>query len=220
MIAESKGESFYRGELAEKMDKYARETGGALRKEDLAPHKADWVDPISLTYRGTTLHEIPPSGQGIGALMALGILENFDVADHDPDSPAMAHLRIEAMKLAFADIWRYVSDPRFMEATPKQMLDKGYLEEPRQADRSEEGARTSDPASPRPAVRSTSAPPMATGMMISMIQSNYQGFGSGVVIPGTGISIQNRGRGFVATRATRTRSPPANAPTTRSSRDS
>ena len=126
-IAESKGEAFYRGELAETMDKYARETGGALRKEDLAAHKPDWVDPIGLAYRGTTLHEIPPSGQGIAACMALGILENFELAGLDGDGPEVAHLRIEAMKLAFADIYRYVADPRFMEVTPAQMLDKAYL---------------------------------------------------------------------------------------------
>ena len=94
---------------------------------DLAEHKADWVDPIGLTYRGVTLHEIPPSGQGIAACMALGILENFDIAGHDADGPEVAHLKIEAMKLAFADIWRYVADPRFMDITPAQMLDKHYL---------------------------------------------------------------------------------------------
>ena len=109
------------------MDSHARATGGALRRNDLAEHQADWVDPIGLTYRGTTLHEIPPSGQGIAACMALGILENFDLAGHDGDGPEVAHLRIEAMKLAFADIWRYVADPRFMEVTPAQMLDKHYL---------------------------------------------------------------------------------------------
>ena len=98
-----------------------------LRRNDLAEHKADWVDPIGLTYRGMTLHEIPPSGQGIAACMALGILENFDVAGHDADGPEVAHLKIEAMKLAFADIWRYVADPRFMDVTPAQMLDKHYL---------------------------------------------------------------------------------------------
>ena len=87
MIAESKGEAFYRGELAEAMDSHAKATGGALRRNDLASTRADWVDPIGLTYRGTTLHEIPPNGQGIAALMALGILENFDVAGHDRDEP-------------------------------------------------------------------------------------------------------------------------------------
>ena len=126
-IAELGGEAFYRGELAEAMDSHARATGGGLRLNDLAEHKADWVDPIGLTYRGVTLHEIPPSGQGIAACMALGILENFDVAGHDGDGSEVAHLKIEAMKLAFADIWRYVADPRFMDITPAQMLDKHYL---------------------------------------------------------------------------------------------
>ncbi|HEY4166537.1 MAG TPA: gamma-glutamyltransferase family protein, partial [Reyranella sp.] len=199
MIAESKGESFYRGELAEKMDKYARETGGALRKEDLAAHKADWVDPISLTYRGTTLHEIPPSGQGIGALMALGILENFDVAGHDPDSAAMAHLRIEAMKLAFADIWRYVSDPRFMEVTPKQMLDKGYLKS-RAKLIDPKKAQNFGPGTPKDGGTIYLGAADASGMMISLIQSNYTGFGAGIVPPGTGIALQNRASGFVTTK--------------------
>ena len=199
MIAESKGESFYRGELAEKMDKYARETGGALRKEDLAAHKCDWVDPIGLTYRGTTLHEIPPSGQGIGALMALGILENFDVADHDPDSATMAHLRIEAMKLAFADIWRYVSDPRFMEVTPKQMLDKAYLKS-RAKLIDPKKAQNYGPGTPKDGGTIYLGAADASGMMISLIQSNYTGFGSGIVPPGTGIALQNRASGFVTTK--------------------
>ena len=180
MIAESKGEAFYRGELAETMDKYARETGGALRKEDLAAHKADWVDPIGLTYRGTTLHEIPPSGQGIAALMALGILENFDVAGHDRDSAAMAHLRIEAMKLAFADIWRYVADPRFMEVTPKQMLDKGYLKS-RAKLIDPKKAQNFGPGTPKDGGTIYLGAADASGMMVSLIQSNYTGFGSGIV---------------------------------------
>ena len=198
-IAESKGEAFYRGELAEAMDKYARETGGALRKEDLAAHQPDWVDPIGLTYRGTTLHEIPPSGQGIAACMALGILENFDVAGHDADGPEVAHLRIEAMKLAFADIWRYVADPRFMEVTPAQMLDKQYLKsrarliDPRKA-------KDFGPGVPKDGGTIYLGTADASGMMVSLIQSNYTGFGSGIVVPGTGIALQNRATGFVTTK--------------------
>jgi gamma-glutamyltranspeptidase/glutathione hydrolase len=195
-IAESKGEAFYRGELAEAIDKYAKETGGALRKEDLAAHQPDWVDPIGLTYRGTTLHEIPPSGQGIAACMALGILENFDLAGHDGDGPEVAHLRIEAMKLAFADIWRYVADPRFMEVTPAQMLDKQYLKS-RAKLIDPKKAKDFGPGIPKDGGTIYLGTADESGMMVSLIQSNYTGFGSGIVVPGTGIALQNRATGFV-----------------------
>ncbi|HQS14641.1 gamma-glutamyltransferase [Reyranella sp.] len=198
-IAESKGESFYRGELADMMDKYARENGGALRKEDLAAHKPDWVDPIGLAYRGTTLHEIPPSGQGIAACMALGILENFELAGLDCDGPEVAHLRIEAMKLAFADIYRYVADPRFMEVTPAQMLDKGYLKS-RAKLIDPKKAKDFGPGTPKDGGTIYLGTADASGMMVSLIQSNYTGFGSGIVVPGTGIALQNRGTGFVTTK--------------------
>jgi gamma-glutamyltranspeptidase/glutathione hydrolase len=194
-IAASNGESFYRGELAEAMDRYAQATGGALRKADLAAHKPDWVDPIGLTYRGTTLHEIPPSGQGIAACMALGILENFDIAGHENDGPEVAHLRIEAMKLAFADIHKYVADPRFMQVTPAQLLDKTYLKsrakliDPRKA-------QNFGPGVPKQSGTIYLGAADASGMMVSLIQSNYTGFGSGIVVPGTGIALQNRGTGF------------------------
>jgi len=198
-IAESKGEAFYRGELAEAMDRFARETGGALRKEDLAAHEAHWVDPIGLTYRGTTLHEIPPSGQGIAACMALGILENFDVAGHECDSPEVAHLRIEAMKLAFADIWRYVADPRFMDVTPVQLLDKHYLKS-RARLIDPKKAQQFGPGTPKDGGTIYLGTADASGMMVSLIQSNYTGFGSGIVIPGTGIALQNRATGFVTAK--------------------
>ena len=197
-IAESKGEAFYRGELAEAMDSYARATGGTLRRNDLAEHRADWVDPIGLTYRGTTLHEIPPSGQGIAACMALGILENFDLAGHDCDGPEVAHLRIEAMKLAFADIWRYVADPRFMEVTPAQMLDKHYLKS-RAKLIDPKKAKDFGPGTPKDGGTIYLGTADASGMMVSLIQSNYTGFGSGIVVPGTGIALQNRASGFVTT---------------------
>jgi gamma-glutamyltranspeptidase/glutathione hydrolase len=199
LIAESKGEAFYRGELAEAMDKYAQATGGALRRNDLADHNADWVDPIGLAYRGTTLHEIPPSGQGIAACMALGILENFDINGHDVDGPEASHLKIEAMKLAFADIWRYVADPRFMEVTPKQMLDKGYLKS-RAKLIDPKKAKDFGPGVPKDGGTIYLGAADEGGMMVSLIQSNYTGFGSGIVVPGTGIALQNRASGFVTTK--------------------
>ena len=175
-----------------------RRPAARCASNDLAEHKADWVDPIGLTYRGTTLHEIPPSGQGIAACMALGILENFDLAGHDCDGPEVAHLRIEAMKLAFADIWRYVADPRFMEVTPAQMLDKQYLKS-RAKLIDPKKAKDFGPGMPKDGGTIYLGTADASGMMVSLIQSNYTGFGSGIVVPGTGIALQNRATGFVTT---------------------
>jgi gamma-glutamyltranspeptidase/glutathione hydrolase len=153
------------------------------------------VTPLALDYRGATVHEIPPNGQGIAAQMALGILRSFDLAALPPDSVASQHLQIEAMKLAFADAYRHVGDPLTMRVSAAGLLDADYL-----AAR----ARLIDPQ--RAQDFGAGDPPKggtvylcaadASGMMVSLIQSNYMGFGSGVVVPGTGISLQNRGAGF------------------------
>src|SRR6185369_4992145 len=100
----------------------------AMTLEDLASHKCDWLDPISVEYRGYNLHEMPPNGQGIAALVALGMLRHHDLASLPPDSADSLHLQIEAMKLAFTDVYAHVSDPSTMDVTPAQMLDAGYLE--------------------------------------------------------------------------------------------
>ncbi|MBM3342826.1 MAG: gamma-glutamyltransferase [Betaproteobacteria bacterium] len=194
-IAETKGEAFYRGELAEKIAAFAKENGAALTTADMAAHTLDWVEPIGIDYRGYTLHEIPPNGQGIAALIALGILENFDVASMPVDSPDAMHLKIEAMKLAFADINEYVSDISTMRVTPAQMLDKAYL---RERAKLIDMKKAGDPPFGTPSKGGTVYLTAAdeSGMMISYIQSNFSGFGSGVVVPGTGISLQNRGAGF------------------------
>jgi gamma-glutamyltranspeptidase/glutathione hydrolase len=194
-IASTKGESFYRGAIAERIALASRSDGGAMTQEDLAAHKCDWVDPISVEYRGYRLHEMPPNGQGIAALVALGILRHFDVAALAPDSADSLHLQIEAMKLAFADVWRHVSDPATMEVTTAQMLDDAYLAERAKAI---DMKRASRPESAIPKGGGTVYLTVADerGMMLSFIQSNYMGFGSGVVVPGTGISLQNRGYGF------------------------
>ncbi len=197
LIAEPRGESFYRGELAETMVASCRALGGAMTLDDLASHTPDWVDPIDIDYRGYRVHEIPPNGQGIACLMTLGILESFDMASLAPESPESLHLQIEAMKLAFADAHQHIADPAHMRVSVAQLLDKGYLaSRARHIDR----ARASTPRFGTPSggtVYLTTAD--ASGMMVSYIQSNYQGFGSGVVVPGTGISMQNRGIGFVLT---------------------
>ena len=126
-IAESRGEAFYRGELAQKIAAASRSQGGAMTVEDLAAHQLDWVEPIGQDYKGVRLHEIPPNGQGIAALTALGILSNFDLAQTPTDSADSMHLQMEAMKLAFADAYRYVADPRSMRVAPADMLDPDYL---------------------------------------------------------------------------------------------
>ncbi|HYC49359.1 MAG TPA: gamma-glutamyltransferase family protein [Burkholderiales bacterium] len=194
-IAESKGEAFYRGELAEKIAAFAKQHGAALSLEDMAAHKNDWVDPIGIDYRGYTLHEIPPNGQGIAALVALGILENFDIEGLPVDSVDMLHVEIEAMKLAFADTYEFVSDPSTMRVKPSEMLDKAYLKDrAKLIDMKKAKTPTFGHPSRGGTVYLTAAD--ESGMMVSYIQSNFSGFGSGVVVPGTGISLQNRGYGF------------------------
>ena len=153
------------------------------------------MEPIAIDYRGYSVMEIPPNGQGIAALMALGMLENFDMGRFPVDSADSLHLQIEAMKLAFADIHEYVSDPATMRVRPAALLDKSYLKA-RAALIDVKKAR--DPKCGEPAKSGTVYLTAAdeSGMMVSYIQSNYAGFGSGVVVPGTGISLQNRGFGF------------------------
>jgi gamma-glutamyltranspeptidase / glutathione hydrolase len=194
-IAETKGEAFYTGELAEKIAAFAKQHGASLTLDDLASHRNDWIEPIGIDYRGYTLHEIPPNGQGIAALMALGILENFDIAALPVDSVESLHVQIEAMKLAFADAYEYVSDLATMRVKPAQLIDKAYLKERAKLI---DLRKAQAPAHGKPGKGGTVYLTAAdeSGMMVSYIQSNFAGFGSGVVVPGTGISLQNRGSGF------------------------
>jgi len=194
-IAGSTGEAFYRGALAESMVAHARAHGGAHSLQDFAGHAAEWVTPISVRYRDVDIHELPPNGQGIAALIALGILERFDLRSLSPDSVASQHLAIEAMKLAFADAYAHVAAPASMRCVPADLLDPAYLDA--RAARVDP-TRASDPlpgAPPRGGTVYVAAAD-AGGTMVSLIQSNYMGFGSGVVVPGTAISLQNRGHGF------------------------
>ncbi len=195
LIAETRGEAFYRGELAEAMAAFARQHGAALSVDDLAAHENTWSGTISQRYQGIEAHEIPPNGQGIAALMALGILQHTELSELHPDSPDALHLQIEAMKLAFADVYRHVADIDAMTVSTREMLDPGYLQE-RAAliDRTRAGDPDCGLPGPGGTVYITAAD--AEGRMVSFIQSNYMGFGSGVVVPGTGISLQNRGADF------------------------
>jgi gamma-glutamyltranspeptidase/glutathione hydrolase len=192
-IAETKGAAFYRGELAESMAAHSRKHGGAMTTADLAAHTANWVEPLAQDYHGYTLHEIPPNGQGIAAQIALGILENFDLGTIPLDSADSLHLQMEAVKLAFADIYEYVSDADTMRVKSADLLDQAYLlTRSRLIDmKKAQTPRYGVPASGG-TVYLTAADAM--GMMVSYIQSNYQGFGSGIVVDG--ISMQNRGYSF------------------------
>jgi gamma-glutamyltranspeptidase / glutathione hydrolase len=195
-IAATGGEAFYRGDLAAKLEAHSTAHGGVMRASDLAAHRADWVGTISKTYRGYTIHEIPPNGQGIVALIALGILEHFDMSALPVDSADSVHLQIEALKLAFADAEAYVADIDHMPMAPERLLDKEYLQR-RAALIDPQRAKPASAGTPKGGTVYLTAAD-ASGLMVSMIQSNYMGFGSGVVVPGTGISLQNRGAGFVA----------------------
>jgi len=194
-IAASKGESFYRGEIAAAIEKFSTANGGSLKASDLANWKPEWVEPISRDYRGYTLHEIPPNGQGIAALIALGILEKFDIASMPVDSVASQHLQIEAMKLAFADVYHHVAESSSMAVTHLQMLDDDYL-----ASRAKlidvKKAQNFGVGNPVKGGTIYLTAADESGMMVSFIQSNYMGFGSGCVEPEFGISLQNRGHGF------------------------
>src|SRR4051812_40720039 len=188
-IAATNGEAFYGGELAETMESHSAANGGAMTAADLAAHRADWVDTITTDYRGYTIHEIPPNGQGIVALVALGILEHFDMASLPVDSADSVHLQIEALKLAFADAQAYVADIDQMAVHPRQLLDKGYLKNRSTLIDRRQAKHVTAGTPPKGTVYLTAAD--AGGMMVSMIQSNNVGFGSGVVVPGTGISLHN-----------------------------
>lgn len=194
-LAERGLRDFYEGEIAEAIASYAAATGGWLSADDLAAHHAEWVDPISIRYRDHEVWEIPPNGQGIAALIALGIVSHTDVADHDQLDPLAWHRSIEAMKLAFSDSDAFVADMQHAEVPVTGLLDDGYLA-------SRAASITDTAGSPERGNPPTGGTVYlctadADGRMVSFIQSNYAGFGSGVVVPSHGVSLQNRGAGFV-----------------------
>ena len=194
-IAATKGQAFYGGEIAQALERFSNEYGGCLKASDLAAYKPEWVEPIGKNYRGYTLHEIPPNGQGIAALIALGILNQLDVAGFPVDGVDSQHLQIEAMKLAFADVYRYVAESGSMQVNAEQMLDDAYL-----ASRAKliQMNKAQDFGAGNPVKGGTIYLTTAdeNGMMVSFIQSNYMGFGSGCVEPEFGVSLQNRGHAF------------------------
>ena len=191
-IGETNAEAFYRGDIARRIDEQSRRDGGYIRYEDYAAFRPRWVEPISVNYRGFDVCEIPPNGQGITALMALNILKEFTFTDRDDETTV--HRQLEAIKMAFADAFRYVTDPEKMELDYHDLLDPAY------------GAMRAREMGERARIWTHRLPPKSgtvylccadgEGNMASYIQSNYMGFGSGIVVEGTGISLQNRGADF------------------------
>jgi gamma-glutamyltranspeptidase / glutathione hydrolase len=195
LIANTKGEAFYRGEIAAAMAAQSKAHGGAMTQADLAAYAPLWVKTISKDFANHELHEIPPNGQGITALMALGILKHTPFAETKVDSADWQHWQIEAIKLAFADVYAHVADASTMRVTTAQMLDDGYLASRAKLIKAKQSQQFSAGTLPTGGTIYLTAAD-ENGMMVSLIQSNYMGFGSGVVVPGYGISMQNRGHGF------------------------
>jgi gamma-glutamyltranspeptidase / glutathione hydrolase len=198
-IAATNGAAFYEGEIAQALAAHAAAHGGAMAAADLAAYRPQWVQPLQQRYRDHCVHEIPPNGQGIAALIALGIAAHFDLAAMPVDSADAQHIQIEAMKLAFADVYRYVADPAAMTVSASDLLDEGYLRE-RARLIDVRRAQAFEAGSPRDVHRRGGTIYLAaadeSGLMVSFIQSNYMGFGSGVVLPEWGLSLQNRGHAF------------------------
>jgi len=198
-IAYTEGESLYRGRLADAIVAQSQREGGVMTLDDLANHSVLWTDPIAQPYRDVVLHEIPPNGQGLAAQIALSILEHLDVQSIEPGSVNWIHYQVEAMKIAIRAAFDHFADPEVMTTPPSELLEPGSIARAAKSISNNSASRYPPVALPvsEDTVYLTTAD--ADGAMVSMIQSNYRGFGSGIVIDGTGISMQNRGSGFVLT---------------------
>jgi gamma-glutamyltranspeptidase/glutathione hydrolase len=191
-IADTNADGFYRGALAERIAAFMQSAGGYLQAQDLADYQVDWCDPIHVNYRGYDVWEIPPNGHGLVALMALNILKGFDFSERD--CALTHHRQIEAIKIAFADGLAHIADPAHMRVSVADLLSDAYADERRALI----GAQAITPLAGEPPRGGTVYLSTADGEgnMVSLIQSNYMGFGSGLVVPGTGIALHNRGNNF------------------------
>ena len=221
LIGEKGRDAFYKGEIADKIDKFMQENGGFLRKADFEKHTSVWVDPVSTNYRGYDVFELPPNGQGIATLQILNILEGFDLKSMGRNSAETLHVMIEAKKIAWADRAKFYADPEFAKIPLVGLLSKGYAAERRKlvdlnraAKAVEAGVPPTNGAGSQPTrpLQDSAATPkrspaddgdtiyMCTaddeGNMVSLIQSNYRGMGSGIVVPGLGFMFQDRGELF------------------------
>jgi gamma-glutamyltranspeptidase / glutathione hydrolase len=222
LIGEKGRDAFYKGEVADKIDKFMRENGGFLRKADFEKHTSTWVDPVSTNYRGYDVFELPPNGQGIATLQILNILEGFDLKSMGRNSAETLHAMIEAKKIAWADRAKFYADPEFAKIPLAGLLSKEYAGERRKLIDPGHAAKAVEPGVPpangaesqatREPLQDSAATPkrapvddgdtiyMCTaddeGNMVSLIQSNYRGMGSGIVVPGLGFMFQDRGELF------------------------
>jgi gamma-glutamyltranspeptidase/glutathione hydrolase len=194
-IADKGRDGFYKGETAEAILKLSDSKGGLFTKEDLADFKAEWIDPVSTTYRGYEVWELPPPGQGIAALQMLNLLEPHDLAKMGPNSPDYWHLLVEAKKLAYADRAKYYTDPKFAQVPTQTLISKGYAaERAKLLDAKKAGVGV--PAGDAKLGKADTIYLCVVDKdrnCVSLIQSNYMGFGSGLAAPGTGFGLQNRG---------------------------
>lgn len=197
-VAKDGRDAFYRGPIADKIDAFFRAGGGWLRKEDLAAHTSTWIEPVSVNYRGYDVWELPPNGQGIAALQMLQILEAYDLKAMGHNSTAFLHLMTECKKLVFEDRAKYYADTDFFKTPVKALLSEEYAEQRRRLIDMNRAARRMEAGNPAlshgDTIYLTTAD--AEGNMVSLIQSNYRGMGSGVVVPGLGFVFQDRGQLF------------------------
>ena len=199
-IADGGRDAFYRGDIARTIGDYFAANDGFLSYDDLAAHTGNWVEPVSTSYRGVDVWELPPSGQGIAALQILNLLEPYDLKSHGFGSPEHVHLFVEAKKLAFADRARWYADPEFHPAPVARLISKDYARERGELISMDRALREVQPGTPAQldegdTIYLTTAD--ASGMMVSLIQSNYRGMGSGMAPPGLGFILQDRGEQFV-----------------------
>ncbi|HEY2498360.1 MAG TPA: gamma-glutamyltransferase [Candidatus Angelobacter sp.] len=196
LLAEKGRDAFYKGEIAQAIIRTSAALGGTMELQDLSDFSAEWVEPISIDYRGWKIYELPPNVQGMAALEMLNIMERFQPDKAGPKGVVELHKKIEAMKLAYADLYRYNADPRFAEVPVTGLLDKGYAAQ-RAAKINPEKADC-NPGAGHPATSDTTylAAVDKDGNIASLIQSNYSAFGSGVVVDGMGFALQNRGALF------------------------
>lgn len=195
-IAKGGRDAFYKGDIARTIDQFMKKNGGFLSMKDLADHTSNWVEPVSTNYRGYDVWELPPNGQGICALQMLNILEGFDFSKIPFDSPERIHLFLEAKKLAFEDRAKYYADPAFAKIPVKQLISKDYAAERRKLINMNRASGSYEAGNPALKDGDTIYMTVADGdgNMISLIQSNYRGFGSGMVPDGLGFMLQDRGQ--------------------------
>ena len=198
LIAEKGRDVFYKGEIADKIDSFMKSNGGYLRKVDFEKHTSTWVEPVSTNYRGYDVFELPPNGQGVATLQILNILEGYDLRAMGRNSPDTLHSMIEAKKLVWADRARFYADPEFSKIPLPGLLSKGYAAERRKLIDPQHAAKTVRAGNPALERGDTIYLCAADdeGNMVSLIQSNYRGMGSGIVVPGLGFMLQDRGELF------------------------